>query len=48
MRSTVDMQLPDEDTPRKGSHWTTGEMMKDFEEFLDAAVSITDLLTQDV
>lgn len=45
VKSTKDVWLPGEDTPRKGSLWTAEEMMEDFEDFVATAVDIADLLT---
>ena len=44
VKSTKDMWLPGEDAPRKGSLWTTEEMMEDFEDFVATAVHIAGLL----
>ena len=45
VKSTVDMWLPGEDIPRKGSLWTAEEMMQDFDDFVAAAVDIADFLS---
>jgi len=47
VRSTTDVRVPKEDTPRKGSPWTTEEVMNDFGEFFATAVDIVGLLTKD-
>ena len=44
VKSTVDMRVPKEDDPRRGSRWTAEEMMEDFEDFVATAVHIADLL----
>jgi len=43
----MDVRIPKEDTPRKGSPWTSEEVMNDFEEFFATAVEIVGLLTKD-
>ena len=44
VKSTVDMRVPKEDDPRKGSRWTAEERMEDFEDFVTTAVRIAGLL----
>ena len=44
VKSTVDMRVPKEDDPRRGSCWTAEEMMEDFEDFVATVVRIAGLL----
>ena len=45
VKSTVDVWVPREDDPRKGSHWTAEKMMEDFDDFVATAVYIADFLS---
>ena len=44
VKSTVDMRVPKEDDPRRGSCWTAEEMMEDFEDFVATVIRIAGLL----